>query len=118
MSVSLGLKIKNNPGAADVCYMNFQKHPVSGSQTASNIPAASTGVCGTRFPDTNLDPLDVMAFTQGGRSTDVEIDVFWPDPVPRYIPEETTGGPVSLARSVPSAQLLRGSCLLRAGSIP
>lgn len=79
---ALGLKIKNNPGAAGVCWSYYKKFPQSGTVVAVDIPKASLGACGStnRWPDTNGDPLTVYAYTQGSSDADVEIDVIYPTP--------------------------------------
>ncbi len=82
----LGLVIKNNPGAADRCFFFGRTFhgllDITVTVLATDIPAASTGVCGTTFPDTNGPALDVFAFIQGGKDSDVKIHVVWPDPAP------------------------------------
>lgn len=80
---ALGIKIKNNPSAGDVCWSYYQKSPTSNTTMAFSIPAAIVGVCvdPPQFPDINGDPLTVYAFTQGGKSADVTISVTYPDPL-------------------------------------
>ena len=77
---ALGIKIKNNPSAGDVCWSYYQKSPKSGSTLLISPPidAASVGICGDQFPDINGDPLTVYAFTQGGKNADVKISVTYP----------------------------------------
>jgi hypothetical protein len=77
---SFGRHIKNNPGAGDICWLLAIKKPRSGTDTAPGIPAASQGVCGDDFTDTNGDPLTVSAFIQGGADAKVDITVDYPDP--------------------------------------
>lgn len=74
---TLGIKIKNNPSAGDVCWSYYQKSPKSGSTIAYAVPAASVGICGDQFADINGDPLTVYAYTQGGKA-DVKISVTYP----------------------------------------
>jgi hypothetical protein len=77
---SFGRHIKNNPGAGDICWQSSIRKPKSGADTAPGIPAASLGVCGDDFTDTNGDPLTVFAFIQGGTDAKVDITVDYPDP--------------------------------------
>ena len=77
---SFGRHIKNNPGAGDICWQSSIRKPKSGVDTASGIPAASQGVCGDEFTDTNGDPLTVSAFIQGGTDGKVVLTVDYPDP--------------------------------------
>ena len=79
---SLLIKIKNSTGASDNCWMYYTKHPTNGTQTAQDMPAATSGVCGPDWPDLNGDPLTVTVNVTGGSNSDVEIDVIYPDPAP------------------------------------
>jgi hypothetical protein len=98
---ALGIKIKNNPGAGDVCWSYYQKSPISGFTAVETefdkpIAAASEGICGSQFEDINGDPLTVYAYTQGGKSANVTIDVFPP------LQDEAVGVGTSQTGNVPS----------------
>jgi hypothetical protein len=76
----LGLQIKNNPGAGDICWVYGKRHP-SGNfvVTASAIPTAATNVCGNKFIDSNGEPLALFAYIQtGDASAKVTITVTYP----------------------------------------
>ena len=76
----VGLSIRDsNPG--DFCFFWAKKRP-TGTYfvTASAMPAATVDACGTQYPDTNGDPLVLLAFMQGGKKADVTITVMYPAP--------------------------------------
>lgn len=76
----LGLQIKNNPGAGDICWhQSFRQPSGTFSVSASNIPAAATNACGDQYRDTNGEPLTVFAYIQtGDANASVSIIVTYP----------------------------------------
>jgi hypothetical protein len=82
---SLGLQIKNNPGAGSICWVGGSpRKPRTGDPLISTdpylVPAAETGVCGFDFEDSNGDPLAVAAFIQTAPGGTLALTVTYPDP--------------------------------------
>lgn len=66
----LGLQIKNNPGAGDICFVVGFRQPrgtnVPFSTNPKVVEEAYTSACGTQFMDTNGPPLTLFAYIQTG----------------------------------------------------
>ena len=66
----LGLQIKNNPGAGDICFVIGFRQPrgtnVPFSTNPKVVEEAYTSACGTQFTDTNGPPLTLFAYIQTG----------------------------------------------------
>ena len=81
----LGIQIKNNPGAGDICFvysdrLSKTKHTnVAFSTNPIVIEAAATSACGTQYTDTNGPPLTLFAYIQtGDPNASVTLDVHYP----------------------------------------
>jgi hypothetical protein len=77
----LGLNIKNNAGAGDICWHSGTRQP-KGTFTilSAPIPAADFNACGDEFTDPDVG-LNLHSYIQTGDSkASVTIDVTYPDP--------------------------------------
>ena len=79
----LGLQIKNNPGAGDICFVSSDRlsktKRTSGTFFAPVIEEAATSVCGTQFTDSNGPPLTLFAYIQTvDPGASVTLDVQYP----------------------------------------
>lgn len=76
---ALGIQVKNNPGAGDICARSGFKHPVTTTAGFNpQVPPSATNVCGTRWLDTNGPGLTVFANIQGGSNAVVDVTVTYP----------------------------------------
>ena len=79
----LGLQIKNNPGAGDICFVIGFRQPtgtnIAFSTSPKVIEEATTNACGPQFTDTNGPPLTLFAYIQTGvPGSSLTLDVHYP----------------------------------------